>query len=49
MAQGTPRPSSQHTGDLFAPGGQKAGNKRREQDPREKQKRTRQKGKGCFR
>ena len=28
----TPRPSSQHKGDLFAPEGQRAGNKRQRQE-----------------
>lgn len=32
MVSGPPRPNSQHKGDLFASGGQRAGNERQSQE-----------------
>jgi hypothetical protein len=49
VAQGTPSPSSQHNGDLFAPEGQRAGIRDSgRQRMRKKGKRTREKGRGIV-
>lgn len=44
MGSGPPRPSSQHEGDLFAPKGQKAGNKRERQEMGDEEEREGGKG-----
>ena len=43
-AQDTPRPSSQHKGGLFAPEGQRAGNKRQRQETENEGEGERKKG-----
>ena len=46
LAQDLPRPSSQHKGDLFAPEGQRAGNKRQRQEIEDEGEGERNKGEG---
>ena len=47
-AQDTPRPSSQHKGDLFAPEGQRAGNKRQTQEIEDEGEGNKGEGKGYL-
>ena len=47
IGSGPPRPSSQHKGDLFAPEGQRAGNKRQRQEIEDEGEGEGKKGKGA--
>ena len=46
ISSGPPRPSSQHKGDLFAPEGQGAGNKKQRQEMEDGEEGKRNKGGG---
>lgn len=45
-AHDTPRPSSQHKGDVLAPEGQRAGNRRQKQEPEDQEEGEGNKGEG---